>query len=544
MPSSTYGSEHGSHDSQHDSDQHGRNQCLSVPTTGVGTTGPYSSGWPQPSPPDSSWQHASCPSGNINNNNTPNNPISPSQISDAPPPTGQPAEIYESTSIPSKDSSNSQGQQLSPLNSPTNLDSNFQRISDNIASGNGTGFDQVDKKYERYFDVIKNILLTKAEKEHAYKAAQDAYEATGKAKEQRDMLQIERNNGFWFQDHWYVATEAIKNGEWDFLITEHSHNSIFHKEHWYIPILSNVPVELVNLSTPTTNQVPSEPACKISDNHPPQATGTGSALPVLLNLSDQPTTSPLHEPTMIKGQDENGLMIVWKDHVTVQQQQNANLKEQGNSKFPDQVVGFNKDSLPIEKNTVLCKHWTYKVPVHAVAVTTTDLSTINKNAIHSDTNTLKYSQTDEIDITRLMMPNSGAVILNDSGSKAIKTHSWETPKVATGGPPNDPEGDGNSSNLSNGEGKGNCSFNWGQTPWDDDSTDILTKTNSTESSTDDSWADNLFGAPEDNKDDEVTKTQCQKKWRKAIKKLQEETADDECRKHWSHAVHCVYKKKI
>ncbi|KAJ3767806.1 hypothetical protein FB446DRAFT_848871, partial [Lentinula raphanica] len=46
------------------------------------------------------------------------------------------------------------------------------------------------------------------------------------------------------------------------------------------------------------------------------------------------------------GSDENGLYFSWVDRVAVQRSRNDDLRKQGHSMFPDQLVGFNDDGIP------------------------------------------------------------------------------------------------------------------------------------------------------------------------------------------------------
>ncbi|KAJ3966902.1 hypothetical protein EV361DRAFT_933252 [Lentinula raphanica] len=64
-------------------------------------------------------------------------------------------------------------------------------------------------------------------------------------------------------------------------------------------------------------------------------------------------------------------ILSWTDRVAIQRQQNSDLRSKGSSQFPDQMVGFNDDGLPIDKSTTERSTWEHRSAIDEPVITPT-----------------------------------------------------------------------------------------------------------------------------------------------------------------------------
>ncbi|KAJ3748267.1 hypothetical protein EV360DRAFT_89762 [Lentinula raphanica] len=189
-------------------------------------------------------------------------------------------------------------------------------------------------------------------------------------------------------------------------------------------------------------------------------------------------TPKIKTPSLI-GSNENGLHMSWVDHVAIQQRNN-DLRKQGHSMFPDQMVGFNDDGMSVDKLVNERSKWGSRVTGEQPLDTNMPLppSGPTDNPNHY-----------------VPPPPSDPPANNNTGDQQQSMH------VATGGPPDDP---GDDSDNNHSDHNSHHSYCRKQTPWEIDSVDDLPESNSeTISLSEKSWADGLFqtqGSSQNNKD--------------------------------------------
>ncbi|KAJ3823907.1 hypothetical protein F5880DRAFT_1612454 [Lentinula raphanica] len=106
-------------------------------------------------------------------------------------------------------------------------------------------------------------------------------------------------------------------------------------------------------------------------------------------------------------------ILSWTDRVAIQRQQNSDLRSKGSSQFPDQMVGFNDDGLPIDKSTTERSTWEHRSAID-------EPGDVGQRGHHDDSGNIMK---DVPVITPTRVEN------NDERHGNI---------VATGGPPKDP----------------------------------------------------------------------------------------------------------
>jgi hypothetical protein len=207
-------------------------------------------------------------------------------------------------------------------------------------------------------------------------------------------------------------------------------------------------------------------------------------VPQIIEVQENPVLTAIRSPSMPL---PNGIASDWESRVAIQRQHNYSLRTTGiiPVTFPDQMVGFNGDGIPVDKLTTPREVWDRE---------------------YSNTASQKEQSS---------QPYKGGRVRYASGT------------------PGDPDDNSDSSDSSDRDKKRKS------TPWSDESSDDNDKESDTDSSSNDSWV-NYIIQPQSN----LSKSQQRKLRRKLAAKLREKTGDDERRARWKHQVHKVYRRMI
>jgi hypothetical protein len=231
------------------------------------------------------------------------------------------------------------------------------------------------------------------------------------------------------------------------------------------PITTVIPPVTIQQAVPQTVVLPTLPATIVQAS--PIVVPT--PVPLINEVQNNTALTAIRSPSMPL---PNGITSDWESRVAIQRQHNYSLRTSGMipDAFPDQMVGFNDDGIPVDKLTTPREVWDREYN-----------NTSSKQAQSSQ-------------------PYKGGRVRYASGT------------------PGDPDDNSDSSDSSDRDKKRKG------TPWSDESSDDNDKESNSDSSSNDSWV-NYIIQPQAN----LSKSQQRKLRQKLAAKLREKTGDDERR---------------
>ncbi|KAJ3720047.1 hypothetical protein C8R42DRAFT_643332 [Lentinula raphanica] len=415
----------------------------------------------------------------------------------------------------------------------------IRQVHSNIVNS----FSSIEQKYTRYFNTVNNVLLTRPEYDTVQRNL-DQFNSSSTGITHRVMARspspLPTPNRSLHSPHAHSNASSIRlqnpvlpvDNRPPALPPRHTRPQYINSTPRYselttIPTAIQIPIaaefhskaDQTQTTTATFNLQRNDNVSPILNTHDPKV----KMEEMMSNLEDPHSTDTRMKVTdqlSSKAMDDENRKPIhsWTDRVAIQRQRNSDLRTKGSSQFPDQMVGFNDDGLPIDKSTTDRSTWEHRSAVNKP-------SDVGQTNLCGEAYDLKNEQT-----------NSTTILSKGDDERTGN-------KTGTGGPSKDP-GDDSSDNSSDDEKPEGDKPKRHRTPWEEDSADDIPESGSEDSSSDESWVDNLFVAQDNPADPKESKNKRKRAKKKLLTKMRNQSADDERRQLWAHAVHRVYKKQI